>query len=310
MNILIFGGAGFIGTQLTRKYLDLGHHVTVVDDCSNALESEIYIHQTYAKFSYIGNKIENILEIKFPKYSYDIIYHLASESRPLKFSEKYSKIISSNVYGLEQLLIWMERFSPNAKLIYASSSEVYGNNSSELTEESPSTLEIKYPRNIYATSKMLAESILQNRSDIDWNIVRFFNIYGPKNRFDDTKIIPMLIKAIKNKSVFEICGHGSQTRSYTYIDDLIEGLLKISSANHAHEVFNLGRDEAHSVEEIVYSILERYPDFKYRHGVHRDGEPVHRSVNSSKAKEMLNWEPKYSLQNGLEKIFKYHGIVK
>lgn len=308
MNILIFGGAGFIGTQLTRKYLDLGHHVTVVDDCSNALEHEIYIHQTYAKFNFIYNKIENILEIKFSKYSYDIIYHLASESRPLKFSEKYSKIISSNVYGLEQLLIWMKCFSPNAKLIYASSSEVYGDTFTKLSEDLSSIINPSYPRNVYSISKMLSESILQNRLDVDWNIVRFFNVYGPNNRNDDTKVIPKIIECLKYDKTFQIAGDGENRRSYTWIDDIVKGLLKVAEIGPKHEIYNLGRPYDYSINELI-EIVRKFKFLKIEYVDERVGEPKMRMCCADNAHVNLNWFPTVSIEEGLEYIFKIHGII-
>jgi len=303
MKILIFGGAGFIGNQLTEKYLEAGHHVTVVDDCSNALEEQIYIHQTYAKYKYIGDKIENILEINFPYYSYDIVYHLASESRPLKFQEKYDKIVSANIIGLRELLVWMKRFSPDARLIYASTSEVYGENTGKLSEETPCIINTKYNRNVYATAKMLAETMLRNENDINWNIVRFFNVYGPINRSDDTKIIPMLMKAVKHDYEFEICGNGNQTRSYTHIEDVIDGLLKLGNAECKYEIFNLGAERDYSIEEIVSYVLE-YFDLKYKHIPARAGEPVYRLTDASKAKQILNWEAKKSFPEELRKLLK------
>lgn len=299
--ILIFGGAGFIGNQLTEKYLKAGHHVTVVDDCSNALEERIYVHQTYANYKFMGAKIENILEINFPHYSYDIIYHLASESRPLKFQEKYDKIVSANIFGLTELLVWMKRFSPNARLIYASTSEVYGENTRKLSEETPCIINTKYARNVYATAKMLAETMLQNEQDINWNIVRFFNVYGPNFRGDDTKIVPMLMKAIKYNHEFEICGNGNQTRSYTHIDDVIDGLVKLGDAKCKHEIFNLGTERDYSIEEIILFVLE-YFALKYKHIPARAGEPVYRLSDSSKAKRILNWEAKKSFPEELIRL--------
>jgi len=301
--ILIFGGAGFIGSQLTLNYLKKGDHVTVIDDCSNALERKIYYFKTFTNYTFINNKVEKILDIKLPKNNYDVIYHLASESRPLMFGQKYDRIISSNVTGLLNIVQYIKGYSPDSKLVYASTSEIYGENDNELKEDMSAVINTKYPRNVYAISKMLAESILQNNLNINWNIVRFFNAYGPENRDDDTKVIPSIIHAIKNKETFKICGTGEQTRSFTYIDDIINGLNLISTSKQKNETYNLGMNEAFSINELV-DFVKKYKELDVVYIPERKGEPFNRLTDCHKAKEELNWCPDFTLDAGLKEIFK------
>jgi len=301
-NILIIGGRGFIGTRLARECVAKGDNVTVIDDLSNAL-SIIIKNDAYTS---IANSIENINSINIENNQFDIIYHLASESRPLEFHSNHRKIVSSNVVGLLELLDFMKlnNLNEKCKLVYASSSEVYGSNSSNLEEGMPSIIKTSHQRNIYSISKMLSESILFNSENVNFSIARFFNVYGPENREDDTKLIPMLMKAVQQKIPFEICGSGHQVRSFTFISDIVQGLIMMGEYEHSGDVFNLGNAHSvHSVLDLVKKVQSIHPKLEVKHVAGRKGEPFVRKVDSSKAEDLLHWEPLMSFEQGIDLIF-------
>lgn len=302
MNILVIGGSGFIGTQLSKKLLELSHEVTVLDDLSNSLIPSLDLN---SKYTFVYGKVEEINSV-LDITVFDVVFHLASESRPLMFSSSWEKIISTNVTGLLEI---NKSIHPKTKLIYASTSEVYGTNNSLLNEDLSCVINTKHQRNVYSISKMLSENILHNNPELNWNIVRFFNVYGPENRDDDTKIIPMIINAIKEDRHFAICGSGKQIRSYTYIDDAIDALILIMNENNRkHEIYNIGSGDYFSIEQLI-RIIRNFVPINTVYINERKGEPFTRKVDSKKIKTLLGWSPQTKLPVGLKKILQYHELI-
>ena len=302
MNILIIGGCGFIGKQLTKSLLEDSNSVTVLDDLSNSLLPSF---DNYYEYTFIYGKVEEINSL-LDITEFDVVYHLASESRPLMFTKSVEKIISTNITGLLEIV---KCIHPRTKLIYASTSEVYGNNEHLLNEDNASIVNTKHQRNVYSISKMLAENILQNNKQLNWGIVRFFNVYGPENRNDDTKIIPMIIKALKNDEHFKICGSGQQVRSFTYIDDAVDALKLIMKDGRHHETYNIGSGDYFSIEQVIRMVKQFTPINTIRIPARR-GEPFVRKVDSKKIKTLLKWQPNVKLPVGLRRILLYHEIIK
>jgi len=304
-NVLIIGGWGFIGTQLTKAHLEKGDYVSVLDNESNNLpiQNGLISHKNFG--SYYHQNVEAI-NCSLTIENFDLVYHLASESRPLEFNKKYKKIIDANVIGLQEVLKYLR---PDTRLVYASTSEIYGDSENiKLSEKDVAYIQPEYSRNIYALSKLLAESILQNRTDKNWIITRLFNSYGPKNRIDDTKVIPMIINSIRNKEPFPLCGSGVQIRSFTYIDDTVRGLMKAGETIESHEIYNIGSPYYHSIKELI-ELVQSMVEMDYIQKEYRLGEPVIRRADIEKSLHRLNFRAEIPLKQGLEKIFKYHNFL-
>lgn len=289
--ILIIGGAGFIGTALTDRHLSLGDFVVVYDNMSNGMGPT---HHGNPNFGFVN---EDIVDIPFvwDTLDFDVVYHLASESRPAYFKEKYADIIDSNVTGLLHLL---DVIKPETKLIYASSSEVYGN-SAKQAESSLLSTDTTKTRNVYSISKMLAESILFNNQHQNWNITRFFNVYGSVFREDEDKVIPNLLRAIDNNEPFTIYGDGNQVRCFTHIADIVRGLVMIANSDLNHEIINLGRSEPLTINNLV---AEFAPAVEIIRKPQRLGEPYYRNPETKKAKDLLGWHAEITMEDGMINI--------
>jgi len=297
-NVLIIGGSGFIGTQLTKAHLNEDDNVSILDNESNSLTISPQILDDQFFGRYYKNNVEEInthLNIE----EFDLIYHLASESRPLKFHDRYASIISANVVGIQEILKYIRT---DARLVYASTSEIYGDSRSDkLMEYEPAIINPQYPRNVYALSKLLGESILQNRTEVDWVVTRLFNSYGPENRADDTKVIPVIIDCLKNKKPFPLCGIGEQVRSFTYVDDTVRGLMAAAEHGIKNGTYNIGSDFYHTINELLEILKLKV----YKQGA-RLGEPVIRRADIQKSFDILGYKAEITLKQGLKKIFKYH----
>jgi len=298
-NVLIIGGSGFVGTQLTKAHLKELDTVSILDNESNSLK---IIDQDVLDSNFFGRyynadveRINSFLNIE----QFDLVYHLASESRPLEFHVKYNSIIGANVIGLEQILKYIK---PETRLVFASTSEIYGDSKEDrLSENDSSVINSKYQRNVYALSKLLGESILQNRKDVNWVITRLFNSYGPQFRDDDTKVIPTIINCIKNNTTFPLCGDGNQIRSFTYIDDTVKGLMLAAEEGIKHETYNIGSNFYHTINELLEIV-----NLKYKKIDARLGEPFIRKADIQKSIDDLGYKAEIPLKEGLKKIFKYH----
>lgn len=294
--IVITGGGGFIGLELAKAHLTRGDKVIIVDNCTNSLDFECSKLFARPDILFLKNDVEHIALLNFGK-QVDVIYHLASESRPTKFEEKYQQIIDANVTGIRECL---KCVTPGTKLIFASTSEVYGDNDSELTEDSPCVITPYHTRNVYALSKLLAENILQNEINYDWNIVRFFNVYGPTYRIDEDKVIPNIKRSADNLDLkgtpFTIYGDGTQVRSFTHIKDIVSGLIMLADSDINHEIINLGRQEPISINNLI---SQYFPGLKVEHKPGRVGEPHTRIPCTKKAEELLHWKAIIPLKDGI-----------
>jgi len=279
-----------------------------LDNLSNSLSFntiESYNNIQSERFIFNQGDVSDISSI-YDDIKFDVIYHLASESRPLEFENKYRDIISSNINGILSVIDYIKNNNLNNKcrLVYASTSEVYGYNTGSLVEGQDLIVNPKYSRNCYSLSKMLSENILYNEIEVDWVIARFFNVYGGNFNINDTKIIPMLKRCVQEDDTFEICGDGNQTRSFTHIDDLVHGLFLMSCLDDIqHEVYNLGVNIQTKINDLVDMVKKYHPNLKVKHIEGRKGEPYHRLPDNNKAYNDLNWKPKISLQQGIESIF-------
>jgi dTDP-glucose 4,6-dehydratase/UDP-glucuronate decarboxylase len=310
--ILIAGGAGFIGSNLSKKFLDEGHEVIVVDNLVSSSESNIEDLKQNSNFKFINHDVTTPLP---DDLTAEAVFHLASPASPnhhsrISYHALPMETMMVNTLGTLELLKFAQK--NNAKFLFASTSEAYGDPLEHpQKEEYRGNVSTTGPRAVYDEAKRFGETITSyfwRDKGVDARIVRIFNTYGPNMHKDDLRMISRFIaQALANEPI-TIFGDGSQTRSLCYIDDLIEGLSRLMFYNNTKgEVVNLGNPEEHTVfeyAEMVKKITGSTSEIVHTEDLPKD-DPLRRCPDIEKAKNLLSWEPKVSLEDGLMKMIEY-----
>jgi Nucleoside-diphosphate-sugar epimerases len=316
MNILITGGAGFIGSHLTKKLLKNNYQVIVVDNLITGCEKNIEEFKNDKNFTFIkADVIKPLTDL--PKIDY--LFHLASPASPnhqskISYHQLALETMLVNTTGTLELLKLAKKHQ--AKFLFASTSEVYGNplvhpqNEGYFGNVNPIG-----PRAVYDEAKRFGETLTSyfvKKEGVDGKIARIFNTYGPNMRVDDKRmVVNFITQALKNKPI-TIFGNGKQTRSLCYVDDLVDGLIKLMfNKNTYGEVVNLGNPEEHTVLEyakIIKRLANSKSEIVFFEELPQD-DPQKRKPNISKAKKLLNWEPKIGLEEGLKKTICYFKTI-
>lgn len=308
--VLVAGGAGFIGSHLCGTLLDKGYKVICLDNFITGEKENISRLFQNENFSLIEKDIIALDDL--PEFNY--LFDLASPASPnAKSARSYIafpiETLLVNSTGTHKLLEQTRKF--NAKFLYASTSEIYGDPEvSPQPEDYFGNVNPVGIRSVYDEAKRFGEAITMayvRKMDLDARIVRIFNTYGPFMRADDGRVVSNFInQALKNEPI-TIYGEGSQTRSFCYISDMIEGLLAaMFSENTKGEVINLGNPDEKSIKEIAEMIKQNTNSTSEI--IHEDlpeDDPKVRKPDISKAQNVLNWQPKISLPEGLEKTIEY-----
>ncbi len=306
MRILITGCAGFIGSHLCEKFLKEKHEVTGVDNFITGNRKNIDILKKYNNFEFIEQDV--ISGIKINK-KFDIIYHLASPASPKHYSEYQLETMLVNSVGTENLLDKTKE--DGSTFVFASTSEVYGDPLVHPQKENYyGNVNPVGPRSMYDEAKRFGEALCMvylRKYNIDIRIARIFNTYGPRMGVEDGRVIPnFMVQAIREKPL-TIYGDGTQTRSFCYIDDMVEGLYRIGVYKDLKgEVINLGNpyeikiiELAEIIEELVNKKLQR----KFLPLPQDD--PKKRCPDIEKAEKLLNWKPSTPFREGLLKTLEY-----
>ena len=312
--ILVAGGAGFIGSNLCERLLDKNYRVICIDNLITGSKENIDDFTENKNFSFLNLDLINssFQNTKLPKINY--IFHLASPASPNKKSPRSYinfpiETLLVNSLGTYNLLETAKKF--NARFLYASSSEIYGDPQvSPQKEDYFGNVNPVGIRSVYDEGKRFGEAITMayfRKFNTDTRIIRIFNTYGHRMRADDGRVVSNFInQAISNKPL-TVYGDGSQTRSICYIDDLVEGLIKtIVSDKTKGEVLNLGSpnektilDLANTIKKMTNSsskiIFEPLPE----------DDPKVRRPDIDKAKKLIGWTPKVSIDRGLTKTIQY-----
>lgn len=310
MNILVTGGAGFIGSHLCEALLKNNHKVVCIDNFITGSKQNIKHLLDNKDFTLIEHDIIQPLTANpKPLTAIRYIFHLASPASPVDYRKYPLETMLANAYGTYNIL---ELAKENkAKSLIASTSEVYGD---PQVHPQPETywghVNPVGPRSCYDESKRFAEALATTyfkEYRLDIVIVRIFNTFGPKMRAGDGRAIPNFINQALNGEKLTIYGDGSQTRSFCYIDDLVDGLIKaMSSEKTKAEVINLGNSTETSIVEVAKHIKEICrSDSEIKFLPLPQDDPHKRKPDISKAKKLLGWEPKVSLEDGLKKVIEW-----
>lgn len=306
MKCVVTGGAGFIGSHLSERLLSEGHEVVVLDNLLTGSERNVAYLQSDSNFSFIRH------DCSLPFYSdqkVDIIFHLASPASPPKYQRYPVETLLVNTVGTYHLLELAKKH--NAIFVYASTSEVYGDPLEHPQKETYwGNVNSVGPRACYDEAKRAGEAFVISyvkTHGVDGRIVRIFNTYGPRMDIQDGRVVTNFIKEILEHKPLMINGKGIQTRSFCYVSDMVEGFLKVSNTPQMKgEVVNLG-----TIQEMT--ILELAEKLKQITGYQGDlcyqpmpqDDPLRRKPDTAKAKSLLSWVPKVSLDEGLKMTWEY-----
>ena len=302
--ILVTGGAGFIGSHLCKKLLDEGNDVLCIDNYFTGTKENIsnLFKNTY--FEAIRH------DICFPLYvEVDEIYNLACPASPIHYQHDPVQTTKTTVHGAINMLGLAKRI--NAKILQASTSEVYGDPDVHPQVESYwGNVNPIGPRSCYDEGKRCAETLFfdyNRQHDLDIKVVRIFNTYGPNMHPNDGRVVSnFIMQALTNKDI-TVYGNGEQTRSFCYIDDLIDGMMKMmSSEKTITGPINLGNPVEFKIIELAQMII-KLTNSKSKiinKGLPID-DPVRRRPDISKAKNDLDWEPNIDVIDGLKETIVY-----
>ena len=300
MNIVITGGAGFIGTHLVEKFLEKSHNVIVVDNLLTGLKANLDNFTKSKNFSFIDLDVQNHIQIDG---EVDYVLHLASAASPKAYTDnpintlKAGSIGTINTLGLAK--------AKHAKYLLTSTSEVYGD--PEISPQPESYWGRVNPngvRSMYDEAKRFAEAAVSSYNriyNIDSRIVRLFNTYGPKMKINDGRVVTNFIVQALNGEDITIYGKGNQTRSFCYVSDTVAGIIKAMDSE-SNEVFNIGNPNEITILQLAETIIqltESKSGVKYQELPEDD--PTQRKPDIGKAINILDWKPDIGLEEGLNK---------
>lgn len=310
MRVLITGGAGFVGSHLAQRLLGAGHEVVVVDNYFTGSKDNIAHLVGDSRFEVLRH------DVTFPLYvEVDAIYNLASPASPIHYQHDPVQTTKTNVMGAINMLGLAKRL--RVPILQASTSEVYGDPEVHpQTEDYWGRVNPIGPRACYDEAKRVAETLFfdyHRQHGLDIRVARIFNTYGPRMAADDGRVVSNFIVQALRGEPLTVYGDGSQTRSFCYVDDLVEGLVALMD-NKSGEVgpVNLGNPGEFTMLELAEKVLAHTGSAS---GIEYlplpQDDPRQRQPDISKAKKVLGWEPKVALDDGLEKTVDYfRGALK
>lgn len=300
---LVLGSSGFLGQHLVQRHLQMGNQVLGID---LNMPPHGFSHPDFhfLQGDVADPKVWQQLDSKKNEIKY--LFHFASPASPHLFTSKSFEIASANVIGLMNALKFCE--SGGTRIIFASSSEVYGNPTVHPQPETyPGAVHCYGARGSYDESKRLGESLLfcANSKGAGHGILRIFNTYGPLQSLDDQRVVPQFVKTWREQNVLFVHGEGYQTRSFCYVDDLIQGIISYAESFETQPM-NLGSEEEVSIlklAQIFQEISGTKPRIEHLKSPHNE-DPLRRRPDLTRAKTHLLWFPSTKLNIGIEKTIK------
>lgn len=302
-NILVTGGAGFIGTHLCKRLLDDGHKVYCLDNLFTGFRKNIEPLTDYSGFMFIEQDVQDSIDLDINK-----IYNLACPASPPYYQYNPVETMKTSVLGAINMLEYARKYK--ARILQASTSEIYGNPIQHPQRETywgnvnPVGL-----RSCYDEGKRCAETLMHDyrmHYGVDTKIVRIFNTYGPMMSPNDGRVVSnFIVQALKGKNI-TIYGDGAQTRSFCYVDDLVDGLVKMMDTDDFAGPVNLGNPSERMVMDLAELIIQMTGSkSKIVYKALPSDDPTKRKPDITLAKQKLNWEPKISIEEGLAKTIEY-----
>jgi dTDP-glucose 4,6-dehydratase len=301
----VFGGAGFVGSWLCERLLAEGaEHVTAVDNLCTGSAANLEAVQRDSRFDFLERDVTAPFSLPGALH---FVFNLASPASPRDYDRLWLETLKVGSLGTQHALELAE--AKGATMLQASTSEIYGDPTVHPQPESYfGNVDATGPRAVYDEAKRYGEAIVQafrRKRGVSTRIVRIFNTYGPRMRLDDGRVVPQFVAQALRGEAFTIYGDGTQTRSFCFVDDLVDGLLRLALSNELDPV-NLGNPDEKTMLEFAEAVrgaagaggsivFQPLPP----------GDPKQRKPDITRATTLLGWAPKVSLREGLERTLTY-----
>ncbi|OED48126.1 NAD-dependent dehydratase [Flavobacteriaceae bacterium (ex Bugula neritina AB1)] len=302
--VLITGAAGFLGSHLCDRFVNEGFHVIGMD---NLITGDLKNIEHLFKFQNFEFYHHDVTKFVYVSGALDYILHFASPASPIDYLKIPIQTLKVGSLGTHNLLGLAKE--KNARILIASTSEVYGDPLVHpQNEEYYGNVNTIGPRGVYDEAKRFQESITMayhTYHGVETRIVRIFNTYGPRMRLNDGRVVPAFIGQALRGEDLTVFGDGSQTRSFCYVDDLIEGIYRLLFSDYIYPV-NIGNPHEITIGDFAEEIIRLTgTDQKVVYKPLPINDPLQRQPDISKAKEILNWEPKTGRTDGMKKTLEY-----
>ena len=303
MRILVTGGAGFIGSHLCERLIGEGHDVICLDNFFTGRRENIFPLLDNPRFELVRHDVIEpiLLEV-------DQIYNLACPASPIHYQYNPVKTVKTNVMGTINMLGLAKRVK--ARILQASTSEIYGDPLVHpQTEEYWGNVNPIGLRSCYDEGKRLAETLMMDyhrQNNVDTRIARIFNTYGPRMLENDGRVVSNFVVQALRGEPLTLYGEGNQTRSFCYVDDLVEGLIRLMNADGLHQPVNLGNPREFTIKQLgeqVMKICGKQSEFKFL--PLPEDDPRQRQPDITIAQRVLGWSPTVPLSQGLERTVQY-----
>jgi len=311
MRILLTGAAGFLGSHLTDRLINEGHNVIGLDNFITGNKENLSHLASHPNFSFIRHDVSNFI---FVPGDIDYVLHFASPASPnpaspLGYPNLPIQTLKAGALGTHNSLGVARAY--NAKFLLASTSEIYGDPLEHPQKETyRGNVDPTGTRSVYDEAKRFAEALTMayhRFHNIDTHIVRIFNTYGPRMRLDDGRVVPNFLQQALRQEPLTIYGDGAQTRSFCFVDDLIEGVYRLMFSDY-HQPVNIGNPNEISIREfadLVNNLTGNTAGTVVKMAKRLGNDPQRRQPDISRANTILGWEPKISFREGLKATIPY-----
>lgn len=302
--VLITGGAGFLGSHLCDRYLSEGYEVICMDNLITGSADNVAHLIGNDRFTFVKHDVTNYIHVGG---ELDLILHFASPASPIDYLKMPIQTLKVGSLGTHKALGLAK--AKDARFVLASTSEVYGDPLTHPQKENYwGNVNPIGDRGVYDEAKRFAEALAMayhRYHGVQTRIVRIFNTYGSRMRLHDGRALPTFMRQALNGSPLTVYGDGSQTRSFMYVDDLVEGVFRLSQSNYVEPV-NIGNPEEITILDFAKEIIELTgSESEITFEELPKDDPQVRQPDISRAQEVLDWEPKYDRKDGLQKTLDY-----